>query len=158
MASYIRAPNRVSTEVCTVSRILVVDDDRDIRSSMRMALEMEGYTVLEAANGRTALDILRRSVTPLVVMLDLRMPVMDGLALLRAVESDPDLVSYHAFVLVTANYELEWNELPEVVARMHVPILRKPFDLDDLIDTVSAVCARLQDTGSSSGYSAHTFE
>jgi GAF domain-containing protein/CheY-like chemotaxis protein len=57
--------------------VLVVDDDADLRALLRRMLEPEGYTVIEADNGRTALERLRE-VTPSVVVLDLMMPEMDG--------------------------------------------------------------------------------
>jgi len=57
--------------------VLVVDDDPEIRELFRRMLEPDGYTVLEAENGRAALERLR-DVTPSVVLLDLMMPEMDG--------------------------------------------------------------------------------
>ena len=59
------------------SEILVVDDDTDIRDSLVELLEFEGYSVVGAANGKEALDQLRRRL-PAVVLLDLMMPVIDG--------------------------------------------------------------------------------
>ena len=59
--------------------ILVVDDDQDIRDSLREVLEDEGYQVACVANGREALDYLKTaSPRPCVILLDLMMPVMDG--------------------------------------------------------------------------------
>jgi len=57
--------------------VLVVDDDLEVRQLFRRILEPEGYTVVEAENGREALDRLR-DVSPSVILLDLMMPVMDG--------------------------------------------------------------------------------
>jgi CheY-like chemotaxis protein len=57
--------------------VLVVDDDAEVRQLFRRMLEPEGYTVVEAANGRIALERLR-DVSPSVVLLDLMMPEMDG--------------------------------------------------------------------------------
>jgi CheY-like chemotaxis protein len=57
--------------------VLVVDDDAGVRQLLRRMLEPEGYTVVEAENGRAALDRLR-AVAPSVVVLDLMMPEMDG--------------------------------------------------------------------------------
>jgi GAF domain-containing protein/CheY-like chemotaxis protein len=57
--------------------VLVVDDDDNVRQLLRRMLEPEGYTVVEAENGRAALERLR-DVTPSVVLLDLMMPEMDG--------------------------------------------------------------------------------
>jgi CheY-like chemotaxis protein len=57
--------------------VLVVDDDAEIRQLLRRMLEPDGYRVVEADNGRVALDRLR-DVVPSVVLLDLMMPEMDG--------------------------------------------------------------------------------
>ena len=58
-------------------RILVVDDDDSIRQIVRFCLSDEGYRVREAPNGEAALEVLD-SVNPELILLDLRMPVMDG--------------------------------------------------------------------------------
>jgi CheY-like chemotaxis protein/anti-sigma regulatory factor (Ser/Thr protein kinase) len=77
--------------------VLVVDDDADFRELARRTLEREGYTVVEAVNGRAALDRLR-DTTPSVILLDLMMPEMDG------------------FDFVTAAREnAAWRSLPIVV-------------------------------------------
>jgi len=67
----------------TEGTVLVVDDEKSIRDSLRMILEYEGYRVLEAANGDEALAAVRRS-SPHAVLLDIKMPEMDGLAVLTA--------------------------------------------------------------------------
>jgi CheY-like chemotaxis protein len=70
-------------------RVLIVDDDPEIRESMRMVLEDEGYHVREAADGVAALDELHRDQQPCVVLLDLMMPRMNGWEFLGAAASDP---------------------------------------------------------------------
>ena len=59
------------------SKILVVDDEPDIRELIRFYLEKEGFTMLEAANGKQALDIFENDYIDLAVV-DVMMPVMDG--------------------------------------------------------------------------------
>ncbi len=63
--------------------VLVVDDEDSIRESLRMILEYEGYRVREAANGSEALEAVRRS-PPEAVLLDIKMPEMDGLEVLKS--------------------------------------------------------------------------
>jgi len=117
--------------------VLVIDDDRDIRGLLRYTLQEEGWAVLEAADGREGLDHLRASSEPLVALLDYRMPCMDGLDVLRAVMANSALAMRHAYLLITANpYSLP-PALPELAGALGVPILGKPFDLDDL-------CTRIQ--------------
>ncbi len=74
------APGRPTAARATV---LVVDDERAIRDSLRMILEYEGYGVLEAGSGAQALSLVAQS-SPDAVVLDIRMPEMDGLAVLTA--------------------------------------------------------------------------
>jgi CheY-like chemotaxis protein len=68
--------------------VLVVDDDAEIRELLRRMLEPEGYSVVEANNGRVALDRLR-DVSPSVVLLDLMMPEMDGFEFVTEFRRDP---------------------------------------------------------------------
>ncbi len=117
--------------------VLVIDDDRDIRGLLRYTLQEEGWSVVEAADGREGLDQLRAAGEPLVTLLDYRMPHMDGFDVLRAVAANSALATRHAYLLITANpYSLP-SALPELAGMLGVPILGKPFDLDDL-------CTRIQ--------------
>jgi CheY-like chemotaxis protein len=68
--------------------VLITDDESGIRLMLRTALESEGFQVLEAANGRDALDQIERK-SPDVMVLDLNMPVMDGMAVLNHLHSRP---------------------------------------------------------------------
>jgi CheY-like chemotaxis protein len=122
-------------------RVLIVDDDRAIRETLRAALEEEGYAVVEAGDGLRALEILRAHSTPHMVLLDLRMPVMDGIDVLRTVAADARLTSRHAYAIITANQELVPVALGGTKGRLSIPVLLKPFDLDTVLETVeAAVC------------------
>lgn len=126
-------------------RVLIVDDDAAIRQTLRAALEDEDYAVLEAGNGLAALDILRESVEPLVTLLDLRMPVMDGMRLLRTLDAEAGaLARRHRFLVVTANQDTITAEDRTLLGRFDVPVIAKPFDLDELLDAVEAAALRLQ--------------
>src|SRR5687768_1184531 len=70
--------------------VLVVDDDSDIREFVSVLLGCEGYQVREASHGREALDTLEHW-HPDVIVLDMRMPVMDGAAFLDAQQASPRL-------------------------------------------------------------------
>jgi CheY-like chemotaxis protein len=71
-----------------VSRILVVDDEPDLRFILRRIFEKAGHEVADAADGAAALECVRRSRPELVVM-DMMMPVMDGHELIRRLRADP---------------------------------------------------------------------
>ena len=131
----VRQVNSVVSD--TASHVLVVDDDTAIRHTLRAVLEDEGYTVLEAADGAAALDLLRTSPYPLITLLDLRMPHVDGEAVLRAAVSDDRIASHHAFALITANPDAITPACERYLAQLHAPVILKPFDLDILLDAVA---------------------
>jgi CheY-like chemotaxis protein len=107
--------------------VLVVEDDHDIRSSLEMALGDEGYDVVTASNGQDALDCLRcTAVLPFVILLDMRMPVMDGRMFLAARTREPALADIPVIVLTADG------------SSRYVPgatlVMTKPFGLDALLD------------------------
>jgi CheY-like chemotaxis protein len=112
--------------------VLVVEDDRDIRECMADALEMEGYAVMCAGNGREALDQLRRGPRPDLILLDLLMPVMSGWEFRQAQLADP-LLAGIPVVIVSAS-------APGDGARpdRHLP---KPFGIDELLAVVAQLTA-----------------
>lgn len=122
---------------------LVVDDDQDTRDILRVVLEDSGYAVAEAADGVQALDALRASAVPLVVVLDLDLPRLDGIGVLRAVAADARLSQRHAFVLLTAVAHKRYQAAEEYCATLAVPLILKPFELDELLDTVAGAAHRL---------------
>ena len=86
-------------------RVLVVDDNHVNRDLLRIRLEREDYLVQEAANGELALEALRREPFDLV-LLDVMMPVLDGLETLQAIKGDPDLRDIPV-IMVSAVGELD---------------------------------------------------
>jgi PAS domain S-box-containing protein len=112
--------------------ILVVDDEEMVRSMARTALQSEGYEVLEANNGRDALDMLARADTlPTLVLLDLTMPVMGGAELMPILNHDyPGLR-----VIVTSGYSEEdaRSDLPPGVV---ADFLQKPYSITTLAEKV----------------------
>jgi len=84
----------------TPGKVLVVDDEDDIRELCRVNLEFEGFEVVDAADGPTALELANTS-QPDVIFLDLMMPVMDGWEVLRRLKED-DATADVPVVLLTA--------------------------------------------------------
>jgi CheY-like chemotaxis protein len=112
------------------ARVLVVDDEETIRQLAADALSDEGYDVLEAANGAAALT-LAREFPPAVIVLDMRMPVLDGWQFTAHYRSFP--APRAPIVCMTAARDAKaWAQ--EIGADA---VLAKPFDLDDLVNTVS---------------------
>jgi CheY-like chemotaxis protein len=109
-----------------VTTVLVVDDDADVRETIRDTLEMEGYRTLEAADGVQALAAIRKEVPDLIVT-DLAMPVMDGWELIDALERRradiPTLVMT--------------GEEDPAVNRTKTPVLNKPVLPRELLEKVA---------------------
>jgi len=112
--------------------LLVVDDDLDIRDALQDAFELEGYSVLVAADGLEALAHLRREGSrPQLILLDLMMPRMDGFAFREALRHDLALADIPV-VVASADLHLESAARALGVAGC----LRKPLDLRELLSTV----------------------
>ena len=125
-----------------MTHILIVDDDSAIRDTLREALEDEGYEVAEAADGIAGLERLRASQENMVVLLDQLMPKLDGVGVLRAVQNDPLLTQRHTYILLTARSRMS-TPATDIATALGVPIIRKPFDLETLLQAIAQAAARL---------------
>jgi two-component system chemotaxis response regulator CheY len=108
-------------------RVLVVDDDPSIRRMIMAALRREGYSFSEAANGKEALEVMKRE-RPHIVILDLMMPMVSGWDVLRERSTDPDLLSIPVIV-ISANRSAE---LASAMDKSICAFLPKPFDISAL--------------------------
>jgi CheY-like chemotaxis protein len=124
--------------------VLIVDDEEPIRNAVRFILDEEDYAVLEAPNGIVALDLLRTSEGPLVVLLDQLMPDMSGIELLRVVAAEPDVADRHAFIIFSASSEFSAPTVQVYLPGKRFFDLPKPFDLDDLIAVVEQAARDLE--------------
>jgi CheY-like chemotaxis protein len=111
----------------TSTRVLIVEDDADIREALHELLEMAGYDASEAANGLEGLAAARRAPPDLIV-LDLMMPVMDGWQFRRAQRSDPALASIPVIAISAS------GPSSSIDADTY---LEKPFALDRLVAEVA---------------------
>jgi CheY-like chemotaxis protein len=109
--------------------VLVVDDDEEVRRLLAEVLESEGYEVAAAGDGEEALEYLRTHHPPALILLDLRMPRMDGWEFRAQQDRDPAL-SVIPVVVVTGVHDAE---LLEGAGDAIVP---KPFDLRALMNAV----------------------
>jgi CheY-like chemotaxis protein len=110
--------------------ILIVDDEPDIRDSLKDILEAEGYAVTTAANGREGLLLLPKLVRPCAVILDIFMPVMSGTELYAAMQRDPAVAKIP--VLVSTSDPLR--------APSGTLIMKKPVNLERLLQALRALC------------------
>jgi len=116
-------------------RVLIVDDNDDIRLSLRMVLEDADYLVSEAADGQAALDILIENDEPLLIVLDHHMPRMNGPELLQHIDQHPALARHRAFIFMSAVHD-PMADIAPLFARLPLSILQKPFDITDVTDLV----------------------
>lgn len=85
---------RDTAAVCDTVDVLIADDDPTLRIGMRLLLEREGYSCIEAEQGEQAVEVARRR-RPRCVFLDLAMPALDGFSVARLLRADPDLEGVH---------------------------------------------------------------
>ena len=116
-----------------MAKILVVEDNDDVREMMAVTLELEGHNVSTAINGRDALDKLRSGERPCLILLDLMMPVMNGWEFQQAVEQDPNLRDVPVVVVSAATGEIVKNTPADA-------LLSKPIDMDRLLTVVCEYC------------------
>lgn len=138
-------PNGEATKT-PEGQILIVDDEPDMRRMLRGLLEDEGYTVGEAIDGVEGLAYLRASSRRLVVLLDYKMPRMNGGEMLQAVLADPQIAGRHAFVFVTANLPAFSPGLLQLLHTTAIPLVQKPFEFLALLDEIERAIVRLQST------------
>lgn len=113
------------------ARVLVVDDDADVRESIEDVLRDTGYETYAAENGREALKILDTIQPPCLLLLDLMMPDLNGWEVLNELRAQKRLNEYPVVVMSAVKPEL----MPQ-----GVPWLRKPFELDVLLAAVKRHC------------------
>lgn len=111
--------------------ILVIDDDPLIVDLVRDILEFEGYMVATATNGQEGLAVLDQ-VRPALVLLDMRMPVLDGWGFARVLQARGDTTPI--VVMTAAQDANQWAA--EIRATGYVA---KPFEFDDLLQVVQAL-------------------
>src|SRR5687768_4069822 len=105
--------------------VLLVEDEPEVREILRDLLESEGFLVVTAAHGGEALEELRRAtIAPLAILLDLRMPIMNGWEFRKAQLKD-DVLALIPVIVMTA----ERLDLQALKAFADSSVLRKPFEL-----------------------------
>ena len=114
--------------------ILFVEDDADIRLLASMALvEMGGFIVTEAENGREALSYLNTH-RPDLILMDMMMPELDGMSTLKLIKATPDLANIPV-VFMTAR--VQPDEVKNYIASGALGVIIKPFDPMTLVEQVN---------------------
>lgn len=121
---------------CAAARyVLLVEDDSDIRSTIADVLELEGYRVVTARNGRDALERLSAPQRPCLILLDLMMPGMNGWEFRQEQVRSEELASIPV-VILSGDGSIEQKAASLQVAGH----LRKPVQLEALLDMIRRYC------------------
>jgi two-component system response regulator PrrA len=129
MAPVIQADTPTST-ASAEKRILIVDDDRAVADTFARMLKLEGFKVATAVNPEEGLDLAEREV-PHAIILDLRMPIVNGLQFLRRVRANAQLVDVPV-AIVTGDYFLGETTAAELKS-LGASVRFKPLWLEDLV-------------------------
>lgn len=119
----------------SISKILIVEDDKDIRLACRDLLEGEGFAVETAMNGGDALAFLENHPQPCLILLDMLMPIMNGREFMTGLAKRPHTIVPIPVYLVSATANS--NDGKEMGC---LGFLKKPFNIDALISIVRTHC------------------
>ncbi|MDB5052876.1 MAG: chemotaxis protein CheY [Bacilli bacterium] len=126
-------------------KVLIVDDQNGIRILLVEVFSVEGYHTFQASNGKIALEIVRNEV-PDLVLLDMKIPGMDGLEILKHIKQMNESIKV---IMMTAYGELDMiKEASDLGAIMH---FTKPFDIDELRIAVNNELNNSSSTGYAMG-------
>ncbi len=117
------------------NKILIADDDTDMRMLLATMLESEGYTVLQAENGQEAVELARKEL-PALVMLDIHMPVMDGLKACKEIKSDK-VTRIVPVVMLTVEGSI--NEIQQAISYGAKTYITKPSSKAEILKVVKSI-------------------
>ncbi len=117
------------------NRILLVDDEPNIRETVAFILEAEGYDVDTAVDGVDGLEKVRQ-VKPKLVLLDVMMPRMDGYEVCQAIRADPSLAGVFILILTAKGQKSDELKALEVGADLY---MSKPFDDEIVVQVIQDV-------------------
>ncbi len=124
------------TPMAAITHVLVVDGDADICAAVQGVLEDAGYRVTCVQNGVEALVILRRTADPMIVLLELFLPRMDGAGVLRAA-TEAGLHPRHRFILISAMGSSGLRRIADIPGVREMPWVQKPFDIEVLLALIA---------------------
>jgi CheY-like chemotaxis protein len=112
--------------------VLIVEDDRDVAATITDVVEERGYRAIRAENGREALARLEHD-TPALMLIDIFMPIMNGVELLKVIKKSPKLSSIPRVLMTATNDQM-------IGVREDVTVLYKPVDFDALTQLLHRYC------------------
>jgi CheY-like chemotaxis protein len=127
-----------------MKHVLVIDDDAETRHYLAALLADEDYIVQVVGDGHEGLAYLRSAPYSYVVLLDYLMPNFNGFDVLMAAHSEPAMFQRHQFIIMTSLAgPIVPTELAIFMTRLDIPLLHKPFDVDEMLEAVDDCWHRL---------------
>ncbi len=114
-----------------MKRILIVEDELDIREILKMFLEDEGYEIVIAVDANKGFEVILQNKTDLIIS-DIMMPGMSGIDLLNKVKSTPEIHDIPFILMSAADLQLE-----KIGVKKHSTFIKKPFDIDKLLPLIA---------------------
>ena len=111
-----------------MSKIMVVDDEQDLREMVCLFIETEGYEVVDAKNGKECIEKLKDGCAPDLILLDIMMPEMNGLETIKKINEDPSWKNIPV-VFLTAHMDSIAKTEERLLAKDYI---KKPFELEYL--------------------------
>ncbi|RCK73405.1 MAG: Response regulator receiver protein in cluster with DNA polymerase III epsilon subunit [Anaerolineae bacterium] len=121
-----------------MAKILIAEDERDIRDLIAFTLQFAGHEVITTSNGEEALQAVRAQ-KPQLVLLDVRMPRLTGYEVCKEIKADPETQTIPVIFLSAKGQEAEIRDGLEAGAEQY---LLKPFSPDQLIEQVNKILAK----------------
>ena len=118
-------------------RVLVIDDDSNMRTLLKLLIEVQGYQVLLAPDGEVGMA-LAEGGRPDIILLDVAMPRRNGMEVYLDLQNNPHTAAIPVLVFSAALTQREqeaWQSLPCVV-----DVILKPFDINGLLTRIAQVC------------------
>jgi CheY-like chemotaxis protein len=122
-----------------MTKILIAEDERDIRELVSLSLQFGGYTVVQAANGAEAVEQAQKE-RPDLILMDVRMPKMTGYDACRRIKAIPEL---HDIPVVFVSAKGQESEIQTGLEAGAEEYILKPFAPDELVKQVQAVLDRV---------------
>lgn len=118
------------------TNIVIIEDDVDLRETMKELLEIEGFTVVTAENGREGMKLIEHDVTPCLILLDMMMPVMNGWEFLDTMQRERQALLAETRVAVVSAAA----DMTDVQRQYGCSVLRKPVNVEQLFALAHAAC------------------
>lgn len=117
-------------------KAMIVDDSRVIRKILSNILSKEGYSLVEASNGKEALELLETNPDVGLMLIDWNMPIMNGLELVKAIRSD---VRFGDIALVMSTTEVEQENIAQALDAGATEYIMKPFTAEIVTEKLKAM-------------------